>query len=103
MTEPASVEMPSASTLALHSEAMAHKPDLLAVAYRKIEVMQECVEALGKLRLTARILLQNAEGCAVNHYGLDYQIHGAPGWLADCEASIKDAESALAKLEKGNG
>jgi len=59
----------------------------------------EIVEALRKLCLTARILLQNAEGCAVNHHGIDHEIHGMPGWLADCAKDIERAEAALQKLE----
>lgn len=53
-------------------------------------------EALAELRLTARLLLQNAEGCAVNHYGSDFELHGPPGWLADAENVIVKAEAALA-------
>lgn len=59
----------------------------------------EVVEALRKLRLTARVLLQNSDGCAVNHYGRDYIAHGRPGWLADCEKDIERAEAAISKLE----
>jgi hypothetical protein len=51
--------------------------------------------ALTELRLTARLLLQNAEGCAVNHYGEDFQLFGPPGWITDCEAAIVEAEAAL--------
>lgn len=53
-------------------------------------------EALTELRLTARVLLQNAEGCAINHHGADFEIHGPPGWLADAENVIVKAEAALA-------
>jgi hypothetical protein len=51
--------------------------------------------ALTKLRLTARLLLQNAEGCAINHYGEDFQLFGPPGWIVDCEAVIVEAEAAI--------
>lgn len=51
--------------------------------------------ALTSLRLTARVLLQNAEGCAVNHYGEDFQLHGEPGWLADSRKTIEAAEAVL--------
>ncbi len=51
--------------------------------------------ALKELRLTSVILLQNAEGCAVNHYGADFSLHGEPGWLRDCRISIKKAEALL--------
>lgn len=55
---------------------------------------------LRELRLTARVLLQNAEGCAVNHYGEDFNLHGEPGWLRDCRRSIEKAEAVLAKIEQ---
>lgn len=55
----------------------------------------ELKATLRELRLIARILLQNAEGCAVNHYGEDYQLHGGPGWLRDCRSGIERAEAAL--------
>lgn len=45
-TEPASVEMPAASTLALHSEAMAHKPDPLACAYARIERLEAALRPI---------------------------------------------------------
>lgn len=50
---------------------------------------------LWKLRSTAALLAQNAEGCAVNHYGKDFQIHGMPGWLADCKRDIEAALTAI--------
>lgn len=53
--------------------------------------------ALTHLRLTAALLLQNAEGCAVNHYGEDFQTHGMPGWLADCKRDIDAAVAALSQ------
>ena len=48
-------------------------------------------DALEDLRKSAALLQQNAEGCAVNHYGEDFAIHGLPGWLADTQASISRA------------
>lgn len=48
-------------------------------------------EALEKLIFTSRVLLQNAEGCAANHYGNDMETHGPPGWLADCANVIEEA------------
>jgi DNA-binding MarR family transcriptional regulator len=54
---------------------------------------------LRELRLTARILLQNSEGCAANHYGSDHELFGMPGWLRDSEAVIKKAEAFLAKSD----
>lgn len=57
----------------------------------------ELEAAMTSLRLTACILLQHAEGCAVNHYGDDFQLHGEPGWLRDCRLSIEVAEATLQK------
>lgn len=51
--------------------------------------------ALEDLRKSAALLQQNAEGCAVNHYGADFAVHGMPGWLADTAASIARATAAL--------
>lgn len=51
--------------------------------------------SLRHLVQTANLLLQNAEGCAVNHYGQDYQLHGEPGWLRDCRLTIKHAQQVL--------
>lgn len=59
-------------------------PELLAEVVRLREVMN-------RLSMTALMLLQNAEGCAANHYGSDYQEHGEPGWLADCRADVLSA------------
>ena len=53
------------------------------------------VEALRQLLVTAKLLYANAEGCAVNHYGNDHELHGLPGWLADSLNSIAEAENAL--------
>lgn len=55
----------------------------------------ELEAALKDLRFTSAVLLQNAEGCAVNHYGEDYQLHGEPGWLRDCRASIERAAKLI--------
>lgn len=68
------------------------KADLSALARER----DQAREALANLRLTARVLLQNAEGCAANHYGADFEQHGPPGWLADCENAIKSAETVIA-------
>lgn len=50
--------------------------------------LAKAVEALEKLRKSAALLQQNAEGCAVNHYGDDFHIHGMPCWLTDTAADI---------------
>jgi len=60
----------------------------------------ETLEALRRLLISAKALQQNAVGCAVNHYGDDYFIHGEPGWLEDTRADIEAAENVLAKAER---
>ena len=54
-------------------------------------------EAMKSLVRTAQLLQQNAEGCAVNHHGLDFQEQGLPGWLRDTQKSIDAAYAALAE------
>ena len=49
---------------------------------------------LDRLRRSAFLLLQNCEGCAVNHYGEDYQ-GVMPGWLADCRRDLEQGFAAL--------
>ena len=56
---------------------------------------EEMREALETLRKETALLLQNAEGCAANHYGNDIEIHGMPGWIADCRYRIATALSTL--------
>jgi hypothetical protein len=51
----------------------------------------ELDEALRDLRLTARVLLQNAEGCAINHHGATEEA----GWLRDSRLKIEAAEAVL--------
>lgn len=53
-------------------------------------------DTLGRLLVSAKMLYANAEGCAINHYGEDFALHGLPGWLADCRSDISAAEAALA-------
>lgn len=71
---------------ALESAALPRQPDLR--------------EALEDLLKTAKLLYANSEGCAVNHYGADFEEQGLPGWLDDCVASINRARAALAESEK---
>lgn len=52
------------------------------------------VGALGRLLSAAKLLQASCEGCAVNHYGEDFQLHGLPGWLADTKADIETAIAA---------
>lgn len=56
--------------------------------------------ALDALITDAKLLHQNAEGCAVNHYGEDYYLHGRPGWLSDTEATIAKAVAVRALIEQ---
>lgn len=58
--------------------------------------LAEALEALRTLRKSAALLQQNAEGCAMEHYGAQLE-HGLPGWLADTEKDIASAASLLAK------
>lgn len=64
--------------------------------YHRITTLEQ---AMKSLILTAKLLHQNAEGCAVNHHGEDYQLHGLPGWLADAQKDIELAVSALDKAK----
>ena len=54
-------------------------------------------EVIAALLLTAKMLLQNARGCASNHYGHDFESQGTPGWLRDAEKSIVAADRALTR------
>lgn len=63
------------------------------------DLLEEAVKALEALRKSALLLQQNAEGCAVNHYGEDFSIHGMPGWLSDTAADIEFARATLAKIK----
>lgn len=62
-------------------------------------ITDEAVEAMRRLVLSAKVLLQNAEGCAANHYGDDFALYGEPGWIADCRRDIESAERALSAIE----
>lgn len=62
---------------------------------KMLDRIAELEAALRSLRHTARVLLQNAEGCAVNHYGEDFSLHGEPGWLRDCRSTIEAAEAVI--------
>lgn len=75
-------------------------PDGPFVRYSDFEAL---ASQLRKLLTTAKMLLSNAEGCAMNHYGDDYAIHGAPGWLTDCQADIERAQAVLAKEDARHG
>jgi hypothetical protein len=70
-------------------------PTLASAIEALAEEIARLREALRDLRTTAALLQQNAEGCAVNHYGQDFSLHGMPGWLSDTAKSIKAASAAL--------
>lgn len=57
----------------------------------------DAVKVLERLIATARLLYANAEGCALNHHGADFELHGMPGWLTDCAADIAAAQSLGAR------
>jgi hypothetical protein len=53
--------------------------------------------ALAALLVSSKMLLENSHGCAINHYGEDYSIHGCPGWLSDCQRDVEAADKVLSK------
>lgn len=61
------------------------------------------VMALDRLIKTAKLLHQNAVGCAMDHHGADFYVHGLPGWLSDCQADIAYADTTLASLQENGG
>ena len=64
----------------------------------------EAVEALDDLLKTAALLEQNSEGCIVQHHGFNIEADGLPGWLRDCDLSIRRASAVLEKVKEcGNG
>lgn len=64
--------------------------DLMREAATMIETLSRAPSDEELLK-TAQLLLQNAEGCAVNHYGHDFETMGCPGWLKDAKAVIEAA------------
>ncbi len=58
----------------------------------------EAIARLKALLISAKMLQQNAVGCAINHHGLDFEQQGLPGWLRDTKADIDAAESILSYL-----
>lgn len=70
-------------------------------AYVPEATINALVGASRKLILSAKILQQNSEGCALNHYGNDHELHGLPGWLADTKRDIEAASDALTAFDGG--
>lgn len=64
---------------------------------RLIAAAPELLEALESMVREASMLLQNAEGCAANHYGEDFELHGEPQWITDSRARIVQARAAISK------
>lgn len=58
-------------------------------------VIEEIAPTMRRLIMVAKVLRQNSEACAVQHYGIDIAIDGLPGWLADCGKDIAAADAAL--------
>lgn len=50
-------------------------------------------EVVERLLVAAKLLYANSVGCAQNHYGEDFGLHGMPGWLADCLRDIEAVEA----------
>lgn len=67
------------------------------------DLVTALVEALEVLHNSAVTLYRNAEGCAVNHYGDDYAIHGLPGYLTDAAADTEAARAAIARAKAARG
>lgn len=84
-----------------HKTGVGHKPmldelaDVLAEKIKAGSPPAAVPDAWNKLLLAAKILYQNAEGCAANHHARDFKAFGLPGWLADCKRGIENAEASL--------
>ncbi len=61
---------------------------------------EEIAERLSRIRTSMAMLQQNAEGCAMNHYGGDHELFGMPGWLADTGKDLADLTAILSLLRK---
>lgn len=60
----------------------------------------EAVSTMTRLCTAAGMLQQNAEGCAINHYGHDFETHGLPGWLTDTRADIDAARAFIDRAKE---
>ena len=56
-------------------------------------------ESIARLLTAAKLLQQNAIGCATNHHGHDCELNGLPGWLADTKKDIDAAEAAILAMQ----
>ena len=56
-------------------------------------------EAIARLLTAAKLLQQNAAGCAIYHHGHDCEMNGLPGWLADTKKDIDAAEDAILAMQ----
>lgn len=65
------------------------------------ERMAEAEKVIERLGTTAALLQANAEGCAVNHHGEDFHLHGMPGWLSDTAKDIVRARQFTEQKETG--
>ena len=72
---------------------------LFAEAAREYRAALRRVEALeAGLRSViheGELLLQNAEGCALNHYGHDVELFGMPGWITTCRERLTEARALM--------
>lgn len=59
-------------------------------------------EKLARIRSSMTLLLNNSQGCALNHYGDDAATLGLPGWLEDCRKDVLDF-TAMIDAGKGEG
>ena len=49
-----------------------------------------------RLRGHLKIAVEQLKGCAANHYGNDFEIHGMPGFITDMEAALADQTGGAA-------
>lgn len=66
-----------------------------------LRALAELVGALRNIIQSAKLLQQNSEGCAVDHFAHDFDEQGMPGWLADTQAHIVEAEAVLSHAKQG--
>lgn len=52
-------------------------------------------KALEEITSTTALLQQNSVACCQFHHGIDTQLNGLPGWLANTQAAIERAQTAL--------